>query len=233
MTFRTRPEQLQHNQRFATQAAACTNVGQTDDEQDLYGVMTAMVTDLEAGYPPFACRSGCNYCCYHPPLVTSLEWQALYPHLQNLTGEQRRAVLGMADLLRPYAPDLLALRQQALDAATAEAMDAPPIQCPLLIDGRCIAYAARPMVCRGYGYTFRQSAGQRAFYGSYLAFLHLKSTFPRDIALPAYDPFAARLGDLNGQAGGTEAFLPQWLWTHIRDGDFVPTMDPNPDFTTA
>lgn len=230
MIYRTRAEQLQQNEIFANQARTCSNVGQSGDLEDLYGVLGAMVSDLETGYPPFACRSGCNYCCYHPPLVTSLEWQALYPHLQRLTGRDRQAVLDMADLLRPYASDLLALRQRALEAAEAEAMDAPPMQCPLLVDGRCIAYSARPMVCRGYGYTFRQSAGQRAFYGSYLAFLHLKATFPRDIALPAYDPFAARLGELNQQAGGTEAFLPQWLWAHIRDGDLASEIKLTPDF---
>lgn len=73
-----------------------------------------------------ACRAGCDACCRHLS-VFAVEAQALREALKGLSGEA-------AALAR--------------EAAANAAPDAP---CPLLHDGLCLLYLARPIICRTHG----------------------------------------------------------------------------------
>ena len=82
------------------------------------------------------CSKGCSHCCYHPRLISILEGISLYRSL--------------------YKHHLWSsvLKKQLEDHQTKTWNLAPEvwllstIGCPLLQDGMCVAYEARPLSCR-------------------------------------------------------------------------------------
>jgi Fe-S-cluster containining protein len=230
MEHRTTEEQLIRYRAFAGMVGEATNVGESGDVEDVYDIFDTLSTDMARAMPAFACRDGCNQCCYFPPLVSSLEWKALYPHLLGLTAHRQQVLIEQAEALRPLAPELATLRRRMLNAEQAGTATDLALQCPMLIDGRCAVYNGRPLICRGFGHTLRQAGDRNVFYGSALALAHLRTNFPEDTALPLFDPYADRVAELNQHAGGTEAFLAQWLWAHIDNGAFLPEVIIRPAF---
>lgn len=105
-------------------------------------------TDLRT----WACRRGCDSCCHHPVGVTFAE------------------AVGLAAAVEDLGPLTAPLRERIAAAAAAtrdvawEQLAATP--CPLLADGSCTVYGARPLACRAFGSTDadacrRLAAGER------------------------------------------------------------------------
>lgn len=116
--------------------------------RDLEGLVTAAASfaagiaqDLAAKQPPprpIACADGCHFCCITTEVhAAPLEVLHLARHVEATYDFTRQAML--LSRLREWA--------QAHLVATAKPVRRP---CPLLEDGRCGAYAVRPMVCRGF-----------------------------------------------------------------------------------
>ena len=76
------------------------------------------------------CNSGCHHCCYVRLSITRVE----------------------ADAIRAEVAGWTADRKQAL---TANIVTAPADHCAALANGRCLIYAARPIVCRSHGAPIR------------------------------------------------------------------------------
>jgi hypothetical protein len=100
-----------------------------------------------------ACQAGCAFCCYVPTvLVTAAE------------------VVYLADWLRTHcsANELDALRKRLADRQQQKQNPAPPAgtdlptPCALLQDNRCMAYAARPLKCRGWN-SLRRDVCEQAY----------------------------------------------------------------------
>jgi Fe-S-cluster containining protein len=101
-------------------------------------VWRAIGAQVEAKGPPFACPSGCSWCCYQPVTVALPEAIAIAEHV--------RATF--------TAPGLTALKARlaALDDRAhrfgAFARGYLKTACAFLVDGKCSIYAARPVRCR-------------------------------------------------------------------------------------
>jgi Fe-S-cluster containining protein len=225
-----RDENEQHRRfdAFGVMAAGCDNLGRTDDTRDLYTLIDAVVADLQVANPPFACRAGCNACCYTPPMVTSLEWQALHTYLLAQPLQIQLQVVAAGEAMRPLANVLRAKRQAVTQPGAVPPMPLP-MQCPMLIDGKCSVYKARPLICRGHGYFVSSLQGVSRFFGSALAMAHIQAHMPKDLVLPRFDPYAERVGALHA-GSGKQAYLPEWLWAHTRDGQLLPETNLIPDF---
>ncbi len=94
------------------------------------------------------CSRGCSYCCYFPVGVTEAEAMAILQYLR--------------DELSPAAMASLELRcmAEADDRAALdwEALASQKRPCVLLADdGSCLTYDARPVACRGWRSTSRDS----------------------------------------------------------------------------
>lgn len=101
---------------------------------------------------PLACRAGCDMCCHLRVMVTPTE------------------VFGLLDFLGAVLSEAAfdGFRSRVL-AAHARVAALPPdkvlatnVPCPLLVDGSCIGYAARPFNCRSY-HSLDRDACQQAF----------------------------------------------------------------------
>jgi Fe-S-cluster containining protein len=85
-----------------------------------------------------ACRKGCDECCRHLSLFW-VEGAALALALQSLPEEQRAHLRKKARDSRPDGP------------------------CPLLENGVCLLYRARPIICRTHGLPVLTGDGQVDF----------------------------------------------------------------------
>lgn len=138
-----------------------------------------------------ACAEGCAYCCHIKVLVTAPEALAVAAHL--------RATLSPLALER--------LRERVVKAhrktrgMSTEQRARARVPCPVLEDGRCLAYAARPLACWGAN---SQDVGACA-----QGFAHPE----QDLSVPIYKPQgqiadAVRSGLANGLGqSGLDAHL--------------------------
>jgi Fe-S-cluster containining protein len=99
-----------------------------------------------------ACRSGCDLCCHLRVMATPAE------------------VFGVVDFLKAQLDpaSFAAFRDRVADTARrlvglprAQVL-ATNLPCPVLVDGRCSAYAARPFNCRAY-HSLDRDACQQSF----------------------------------------------------------------------
>lgn len=99
-----------------------------------------------------ACAAGCDLCCHLRVVATPVE------------------VFGLLDYLRSAfdADGFAAFRARVAAAAkrltglSRDAVLATNLPCPVLVDGRCSAYAARPLNCRAY-HSLDRTACERSF----------------------------------------------------------------------
>lgn len=102
-----------------------------------------VISMVEAATPlpqPLACLEGCNFCCYNLLEVTPPEALFLGYYVEREFSDQEKqellATLEKAVTFRAgkNKKQLTKIRQK--------------LACPLLQDGRCAAYPARPLMCR-------------------------------------------------------------------------------------
>jgi Fe-S-cluster containining protein len=89
---------------------------------------------------PVACRAGCAMCCHLRVVVTPVEVFGLLDYLRDALGDA--AFADFTGRVAATAATVRALPRQDLLAVN--------LPCPVLVDGRCSAYPARPLNCRAY-----------------------------------------------------------------------------------
>lgn len=89
---------------------------------------------------PVACRPGCDFCCHLRVMATPIEVFALLDYLGHTL--ERDALEAMEERIRTTDR---ALRKLASDKVVKT-----NLPCPVLVDGQCSAYPARPLNCRSY-----------------------------------------------------------------------------------
>lgn len=109
-----------------------------------YDVVVEMEQEATASrWPLTACGPGCTHCCHIPVEVSPVEVAILHRRASSL-------------------PDYV---ERVRTAARAEGR----VACPILVDRRCGAYAARPAACRGENSTSAeecaQPRGSHHYYG--------------------------------------------------------------------
>ncbi len=98
------------------------------------------------------CTKGCAWCCYQPVFANTLEIQNLHEFIKARFSSEKTAQIAERAALKNGRVTVMN-RTEMLNYKSA---------CPLLEDGSCIAYAARPMACRIYLSTSVESC--RRFY---------------------------------------------------------------------
>ena len=203
-TIRQLPEQL----------AAARGLG-TGDWTDLHTTIDYMAFAFQRAYPTLPCRDGCAHCCRTQLFrVTRAEWEpmqaalladarldALLDRVQRDFGAHREALEAAAEFWSAHATGL------------PPALEGVPVTCPLLEEERCMAYDARPAICRAYG-SFGAKVGAREVYLMCQEhgpdFVSALAAEGHEAMLMApWDPVNERLAHLN--PSGAVAPLPLWL----------------------
>lgn len=101
---------------------------------------TMLARTPEEQRPKLACAAGCAYCCHRQVAVGAAEVFALVDHLRETLDAAafeafRERCIATATRVAPMPQG-----QRALQS----------IACPVLVDGACTGYAARPFRCRAY-----------------------------------------------------------------------------------
>lgn len=114
--------------------------GQTELYQSVDGLIYSLLAQAERHGRKTDCARGCSWCCYQPVFANSLEI--------NCLGEYMR---------KNFPPDLTketALKASQKNNRVSLIQESEILHhkspCPLLNDGACMAYEARPMACRIY-----------------------------------------------------------------------------------
>jgi Fe-S-cluster containining protein len=193
------------------------NLGVTDDWRDLYYVLDYLCFAVDAAYPEIPCAKGCSHCCKTNLFrVTRLEWEIVKRGLAEMPADRRDRIL--ADTRATFGPHRAALEGLAAAWSAGEVPDvslhhAAPKACPMLIEGRCSAYAHRPAICRGYGYfsaTVAQNASLLICQEEGPTWVkHLEDTQVDQIPMPNWNPIQRRIEALNPT--GEIKPLPLWL----------------------
>jgi hypothetical protein len=101
--------------------------------------VTGQVRERIAPVSPVACREGCAFCCHLKVLVTAPEVLRLAEHIRSTrTPEELRTVRARVARADEVTRDM-----------TTDERAGIKVSCPLLVDGICEAYEARPLACRG------------------------------------------------------------------------------------
>jgi len=86
------------------------------------------------------CRKGCSFCCFQPVFAVTHEFKYLNNHINKLFSKaEKETILQKAIRKDRIVRDL-----------PKERMLGHRLPCPLLTDGKCSVYEARPMACRIY-----------------------------------------------------------------------------------
>jgi Fe-S-cluster containining protein len=86
------------------------------------------------------CTKGCAWCCHQPVFANTFELQFLAEHIRRtFTPEQITNIL-----------DKAGAKNNLVNRMTDKQMRNHKSPCPLLEEGACSAYTARPMACRIY-----------------------------------------------------------------------------------
>lgn len=87
-----------------------------------------------------SCKKGCEWCCHQPVFALDYELEYLSNYLaMNFTSAQQEEIKTLA-----------IKKQKKLQPLEGNDLLNAKHACPLLKDGACIAYSARPMACRIY-----------------------------------------------------------------------------------
>jgi Fe-S-cluster containining protein len=104
------------------------------------GLLESLLQHAQQYGKAVACKKGCEHCCYQPVFAISHEIHLLYNYItQHLSPDTQQQVMQRA---RKLNKERTPLKDDALLHHKAP--------CPLLQDGSCLAYDARPMACRIY-----------------------------------------------------------------------------------
>ena len=89
---------------------------------------------------PIQCKKGCDFCCHQPIYALDYEMQFLNTFIkENFTEKEQKSIQSRANENLKILSKLN--RTEILNSK---------LPCPLLINGSCSVYEARPMACRIY-----------------------------------------------------------------------------------
>lgn len=93
------------------------------------------------------CKVGCEWCCHQPVFALDYELAYLQNYIDEYFDEERKAAI----------KSKAQRKERKLSALNNDELLNAKSPCPLLNDGACMAYEARPMACRIYLSTSLQS----------------------------------------------------------------------------
>jgi len=95
---------------------------------------------LESLPEPLDCKTGCHYCCYNQPMVTSPEALLIGHHIEKTFTDQQKLTLNekikkiLNKIVGKHLYEIFMMRHE--------------LPCIFLEDSMCLIYAVRPVVCR-------------------------------------------------------------------------------------
>ncbi len=126
-----------------------TKSGTFDEKLRVLETLYAWHDEVADSFGPWACARGCSTCCTSLVTLTTLEAAYLWDRYSEPVRERLRKRKWEFSL----PPLGMTVNERASLCGAREDFedDAPPEDisvCPLLDDGRCMCYEARPLMCR-------------------------------------------------------------------------------------
>lgn len=104
------------------------------------GLIESILNMARSQQVPVDCRKGCSFCCYQAVFANSYELHYLSKFLKKTFPHQQVEAVRLKAIEKNEKVSVMSNDRQLNYKSP----------CPLLADGACSAYAARPMACRIY-----------------------------------------------------------------------------------
>ena len=119
-----------------------------DTVQKLY-----VKVDRESSAIPKICKKGCFACCFQPIEIFTFEKPILEGFIKNQMNEEQRNSISertvlWLDFFNKNTSNIEPLSPHEAFVNFRSKAERIPFPCPLLIDGKCSVYKARPLGCR-------------------------------------------------------------------------------------
>ena len=115
-----------------------------DEIKEMYQLLDSMIDSFSSfatqQKQKIDCKKGCSWCCHQPVFAMDYELDYLNAFIKKNFTESK------LNIVREKAR----IKNEKLDTLENEALLNSKFPCPLLEDGACIAYEARPVACRIY-----------------------------------------------------------------------------------
>lgn len=108
--------------------------------KEIYRVTDNMMTGCLKSGPEPPCKKGCFWCCFLQVKATPLEVMCVADYLHSRLKPEELSELQQ----RLVTTDEITRGTNGYQRVCAKVM------CPLLVDGKCLAYPVRPIACRVY-----------------------------------------------------------------------------------
>ena len=145
-------------QRIATEVAdeSASVASRRGPEQARRSVLRRLDAELgrvpASDRGPVACAAGCDLCCHLRVMTTPVEVFGLLDYLRSAFD---------ASWFDGFRARVAAAASRLAGLTRSEVL-ATNLPCPVLVDGRCAGYAARPLNCRAY-HSLARDACERSF----------------------------------------------------------------------
>lgn len=108
--------------------------------QNIDGLIESLLGFADKQGSPVHCAKGCAWCCYQPVYAITNEVLFLHDFVSLYFDKERKAEIYQK----------AEVKNNLLKGLPKEELQNSKYPCPLLSDGACSAYEARPMACRIY-----------------------------------------------------------------------------------
>jgi len=195
--------------RLGTEAAESVAVSDNliISVQKMYGLMDEFIQSFlqfaNENNQSVDCKRGCSWCCYQPVFALNYELLALNKFIQQNFDEQTQSEIKKR----------AAAKQKRLEKLSGDKLLNSKFPCPLLKDGYCMAYGARPMACRIY--LSKQLDTCLKFYNS----PDDKNNFPALLQLPM------RVGRLMNEGFKSGLKSKNWVVKEFRIEEGLPASE--------
>lgn len=115
-------------------------LAQTEIYRNIDQLIDSLLQHAQKQNVEIDCKAGCYYCCHQAVFANTFELEFLAQYIKENLSEQEQSLI-LKNAKEKYS------RTQLLDKQSVLNYKYP---CPLLSDGKCMAYQARPMACRIY-----------------------------------------------------------------------------------
>lgn len=220
-------------------------IDNTKSLPELYELIDKSTKELMHFYPHIGCKDKCFLCCQHSniPSVSQLEWELTFESIKKLDEKAKAKIISNTKkLFGRFFKELKSIHNALANENESTKLkalysDLPAFvgtSCVLLDKGSCTVYDGRPLKCRTQGASVVKYEQTVQFQSCVPEVIKMNEFLEKQGSKKTLFPFSNnyefRSNELNSNENKVITILPVWIFSHIKENDFVENVNLNPNF---